>query len=53
MPWLKFQLANWGSALVWAAALLSPGTFAGKWLSEHGGRWLLEHGGQKLLDLIS
>ncbi len=53
MPWLKFQLANWGSAFVWAAALLLPGTFAGRWLWEHGGRWLLEHGGQKLLDLVS
>ena len=52
MPWLTFQLANWGSAVVWAAALLSPGTFAGKWLHEHGGQWLLEHGGQRLLDLI-
>jgi membrane protein DedA with SNARE-associated domain len=53
MPWLKFQLANWSSAFVWSAALLSPGTLAGKWLLEHGGKWLLEHGGKRVLDLIS
>jgi membrane protein DedA with SNARE-associated domain len=53
MPWLQFQLANWGSAFVWSAALLSPGTLAGKWLLDHGGKWLLEHGGQRVIDLIS
>jgi len=52
MPWLRFQVANWSSAFVWSAALLSPGTFAGKWLLEHGGQWLLDHGGQRVLDLL-
>jgi membrane protein DedA with SNARE-associated domain len=52
MPWLRFQLANWSSAFLWAAALLSPGTFAGRWLLDHGGQWLLDHGGQRVIDLI-
>jgi membrane protein DedA with SNARE-associated domain len=52
MPWLRFQLANWSSAFLWSAALLSPGTFAGRWLLDHGGQWLLDHGGQRVLDLI-
>ena len=60
MPWIRFQLANWGSALLWSAVLLSW-TSVGKWLLEHGGQWLLDHGGhwlldhggQRLLDLIS
>jgi membrane protein DedA with SNARE-associated domain len=53
MPWFWFQLANWGSAFVWSAVLLSPGTFASTWLLQHGGQWLLDHGGRSLLDLIS
>jgi membrane protein DedA with SNARE-associated domain len=52
MPWVHFQLANWISAFVWSAALLSPGTFAGKWTLSHGGQWLLDHGGQRVLDLL-
>ncbi|AUL46817.1 cytochrome O ubiquinol oxidase [Bordetella trematum] len=28
-----FQLANWGSALLWAAALLLPGWLGSRWLS--------------------
>jgi membrane protein DedA with SNARE-associated domain len=52
MPWLRFQLANWSSAFIWSAALLSPGTFAGQWLRAHGGQWLLDHGGQRVLDLL-
>jgi membrane protein DedA with SNARE-associated domain len=35
MPWLLFQIANWSSAFLWAAVLLSPGTFGLKWLFEH------------------
>jgi membrane protein DedA with SNARE-associated domain len=31
MPWLKFQIANWGSAFLWAGVLLSPGTFGMDW----------------------
>jgi len=53
MPWLSFQLANWSSAFVWSTVLLSPGTFAGKWLFDHGGGWLLDHGGRQILDLLS
>ncbi len=33
MPWLTFQLANWLSAPIWAAALLAPSSFFGNWLS--------------------
>ena len=25
MPWLRFQIANWSSAFLWAFVLLSPG----------------------------
>jgi membrane protein DedA with SNARE-associated domain len=32
MPWWPFQLANFSSALVWAAALLAPGAFGMKYL---------------------
>jgi membrane protein DedA with SNARE-associated domain len=32
MPRLRFQIANWGSAFVWAAVLLAPGTFGVEWL---------------------
>jgi membrane protein DedA with SNARE-associated domain len=35
MPWLRFQIANWGSAFLWAFVLLSPGTFAMKWWKEY------------------
>jgi membrane protein DedA with SNARE-associated domain len=34
MPWLRFQIANWASAFLWAFVLLSPGTFAIKWWKE-------------------
>jgi membrane protein DedA with SNARE-associated domain len=34
MPWFLFQIANWGSAFLWAFVLLSPGTFGLKWLFE-------------------
>jgi membrane protein DedA with SNARE-associated domain len=53
MPRVTFQIANWSSAFVWSAVLLSPGTFAGKWMLDHGGQWLLDHGGQWLLNLLS
>lgn len=33
MPWWSFQLANFGSAFVWAAVLLAPGTLGLRWLS--------------------
>jgi membrane protein DedA with SNARE-associated domain len=32
MPWWPFQLANFSSALVWAAALLAPGVIGMKFL---------------------
>ena len=32
MPWLKFQIANVASALVWATAILTPGFFGMRWL---------------------
>ena len=32
MPWFKFQIANVASALLWAAAILSPGFFGARWL---------------------
>ena len=35
MPWLKFQIANWGSAFLWAFVLLSPGTFGMQWWMEY------------------
>jgi membrane protein DedA with SNARE-associated domain len=35
MPVLKFQIANWGSAFLWAFVLLSPGTFAAQWWKEY------------------
>ncbi len=31
MPTLRFQLANWSSAFLWAFVLLSPGSFGLKW----------------------
>lgn len=35
MPQIKFQIANWGSAFLWAFVLLSPGTFGMKWWLNH------------------
>jgi membrane protein DedA with SNARE-associated domain len=35
MPALKFQIANWGSAFLWAFVLLSPGSFAMRWWKEY------------------
>jgi membrane protein DedA with SNARE-associated domain len=35
MPTVRFQLANWSSAFLWAFVLLSPGTFAVKWWKEY------------------
>jgi membrane protein DedA with SNARE-associated domain len=35
MPWLSFQVANWGSAFVWAFVLLSPGLWGMQWLSKY------------------
>jgi membrane protein DedA with SNARE-associated domain len=35
MPRLKFQIANWGSAFLWAFVLLSPGSFGMKWWLGH------------------
>ena len=32
MPGLKFQIANWRSAFLWAFVLLSPGKFGVRWL---------------------
>jgi membrane protein DedA with SNARE-associated domain len=32
MPRLKFQLANFGSAVIWAAGILAPGALGMRWL---------------------
>ena len=32
MPWLKFQIANIASALLWATAILTPGVVGAGWL---------------------
>ena len=32
MPWLKFQLSNAASAVVWATGILSPGAIGARWL---------------------
>jgi membrane protein DedA with SNARE-associated domain len=32
MPALRFQIANWSSAFLWAAVLLAPGKFGMGWL---------------------
>ena len=32
MPWLKFQLANFASAALWAAVILTPGFLSVRWL---------------------
>jgi membrane protein DedA with SNARE-associated domain len=37
MPWLKFQIANWGSAFLWAFVLLSPGSWGMQWWLERLG----------------
>lgn len=37
MPWLRFQIANFGSAFLWAFVLLSPGTFGLKWMMDKFG----------------
>lgn len=31
MPWLRFQIANWSSAFLWAFVLLSPGSWGLHW----------------------
>jgi membrane protein DedA with SNARE-associated domain len=37
MPQLRFQLANWSSAFVWAYVLLAPGSIGLKWWLERLG----------------
>jgi len=32
MSWIRFQIANATSAVVWAAGVLAPGTFGFRWL---------------------
>jgi membrane protein DedA with SNARE-associated domain len=32
MPWVKFQIANVASALLWASAILTPGFLGARWL---------------------
>ena len=32
MPWLKFQIANLASAVLWATGILSPGFVGMRWL---------------------
>jgi membrane protein DedA with SNARE-associated domain len=32
MPWLKFQIANLASAVVWATGILTPGFVGARWL---------------------
>jgi membrane protein DedA with SNARE-associated domain len=32
MPWLKFQIANLASAVVWATGILTPGFLGARWL---------------------
>ena len=32
MPWLKFQIANFASAVLWATAVLTPGFLGVRWL---------------------
>ena len=32
MPWLKFQIANVVSAVIWAAGILAPGAVGMRWL---------------------
>lgn len=35
MPWLRFQIANWSSAFLWAAVLLAPGKLGIGWLLKY------------------
>jgi membrane protein DedA with SNARE-associated domain len=35
MPWLRFQIANWASAFLWAYVLLSPGRWGMQWLTQY------------------
>jgi membrane protein DedA with SNARE-associated domain len=35
MPPLRFQIANWTSAFLWAFVLLSPGSWGVRWLLEY------------------
>jgi membrane protein DedA with SNARE-associated domain len=35
MPWLRFQIANWSSAFLWAAVLLAPGKLGIQWLMNY------------------
>jgi membrane protein YqaA with SNARE-associated domain len=35
MPWLRFQVANWSSAYLWAFVLLSPGSWGMKWWTQY------------------
>jgi membrane protein DedA with SNARE-associated domain len=35
MPLLRFQIANWTSAFLWAFVLLSPGSWGMSWLLEY------------------
>jgi membrane protein DedA with SNARE-associated domain len=32
MPWLKFQIANVVSAIIWATGILAPGAVGMRWL---------------------
>jgi hypothetical protein len=32
MPWLKFQIANFASAVLWATGILTPGFVGARWL---------------------
>jgi membrane protein DedA with SNARE-associated domain len=35
MPQIRFQIANWTSAFLWAAVLLAPGKFGIEWLLKY------------------
>ena len=35
MPWMRFQIANWSSAFLWAFVLLSPGSWGMKWWTQY------------------
>lgn len=32
MPWVRFQIANLASAILWTAGMLAPGVFGMRWL---------------------
>ncbi len=32
MSWLKFQIANVASAIIWATGILAPGAIGMRWL---------------------